>query len=108
VEQCAPLFGVGPFQVQDFEPDERWYLETPSPLKMRLAKALGGAVELELIQPVTENCIHSNRLQADTEGLGHLGFKVADYETTFESFLREGFACLECAETYYPLLTTAP
>jgi methylmalonyl-CoA/ethylmalonyl-CoA epimerase len=102
VEQCASLFGMGPFQVHDFEPDEHWYLETPSPLKMRLAKAPWGAVELELIQPLMWNCIHRDRLQSYGDGLGHLGFKVTDYEKTFESFLREGFVCLERAESFYP------
>ena len=96
------LFGMGPFQVHDFEPDEHWYLEIPSPLKMRLAKAPWSAVELEIIQPLMGNCIHRDRLQCYGEGLGHLGFKVANYEKTFEDFLRGGFVCLERAETFYP------
>jgi len=102
VDYYTSSFGVGPFNVHDFEPDRHWYLEKPSPLRMRLAKAPWGAVELELIQPVAGKSIHRDHLRSKREGLGHLGFKVAGYETAFEAFLQAGFPCLERAETYYP------
>jgi 4-hydroxyphenylpyruvate dioxygenase-like putative hemolysin len=101
VDHYHSIFGVGPFNIHDFQPDKHWYLERPSPIKMRLAKAAWGALELELVQPVEGKSIHRDHLQIHGEGLGHLGFKVAKYETVFDAFVRAGFPCLERAETYY-------
>ncbi len=102
VDYYTSIFGVGPFNVHDFEPEKHWYYESPSPLKMRLAKAAWGAVELELIKPVAGESIHKDRIREKGEGLGHLGFKISDYEAAFDAFVNAGFPCLERAEAYYP------
>jgi 4-hydroxyphenylpyruvate dioxygenase-like putative hemolysin len=100
VSYFSSLFGIGPFTVYDWTPDKHWVREEPSYLKLRMGKAMWGNVELELIQPLEGESLHTDFLETCGEGLHHLGFNVVNYDVVFERFLQEGFKPLMRAESY--------
>ena len=99
-EYYSSIFGLGPFTVYDFEPDKHWYLEKPSHLKLRIAKATWGDIEWEMIQPVEGKSLHQEFLNMFGEGVQHLGFNVKNYEHSFKRFVEKGFQPLMRAESY--------
>jgi 4-hydroxyphenylpyruvate dioxygenase-like putative hemolysin len=101
VKFYTSIFGIGPFYVYEFIPEKHWYHEKPSPLKLLMAKAPWGSMELELVQPLEGKTIHKEFLDTHGEGLQHLGFDVPDYESLFEKFVKSGFKPLQRIETYY-------
>ena len=102
VNYYTSIFGIGPFTVYEWAPDRHWVMEEPSPLKLRMGKAMWGNLELELIQPLEGNSPHRDFLETWGEGLHHLGFHVSDYDEFFRRFLQEGFKPLMRAESYVP------
>lgn len=102
VDYYSSVFGLGPFTVYEFAPDKHWVMEQPSPVRLRLGKAMWGTIELELIQPIEGNSQHFEFLRVFGEGLPHLGFNVPNYDEVFDKFLREGFTPLMRAESYVP------
>jgi len=101
VDYYSSIFSIGPFYVYEFIPEKHWYFEQLSPLKLLMAKAPWGSVELELVQPLEGKTIHKDFLESHGEGLQHLGFDVANYEEIHERFIRAGFKPLQRVETYY-------
>jgi len=65
-----------------------------------MGKAMWGNLELELIQPLEGQAIHTEFLQSRGEGMHHLGFNVANYDEICERFLQAGFKPLLRAESY--------
>lgn len=100
VTYYSSIFGLGPFTVYDFEPDKHWYMEEPSHLKIRMAKAMWGEIEWEMIQPLEGKSLHQEFLTTHGEGIQHLGFNVRKYDETFENFVQAGFQPLMRAESY--------
>ncbi len=100
VSYFSSLFDIGPFTVYDWTPDKHWVREEPSHLKLRMGKVMWGNVELELIQPLEGESLHTDFLETCGEGLHHLGFNVVNYDVVFERFLQEGFKPLMRAESY--------
>jgi hypothetical protein len=99
-EQYAASFGLGPFTIYEFVPDKHWFREKPSPLKLKMAKAMWGPVEYELIQPLEGPSLHQEHLDAHGEGVQHLGFTVSNYEEIFDAMLAAGFEPVMRAESY--------
>lgn len=95
----SSVFGIGPFKVYDFEPEKHWFHEEPSRLKLRMGKASWGALELELLEPLEGKSLHREFLDAHGEGVQHLGFRVSDYDGTYDRFLKAGFNPAMRAET---------
>lgn len=102
VDHYSSAFGLGPFTVYEFAPDKHWYREEPSPVRLRMGKAMLGGIEVELLQPLDGKSDHREFLETRGEGLHHLGFNVADYDEVFGKFLEEGFEPLMRAETFVP------
>lgn len=101
-ELYQSLFGLEPFTIYDFEPDEHWYREQPSPLKIRMAKSFWGPVEYELLQPLEGLSMHQDFLNEHGEGIQHLGFNVRDYDNVFQRMVEAGFQPVMRAESYVP------
>ena len=95
------IFGIGPFKVYEFIPENHWFMEEPSPLKLKMGKAVFGKIELELIQHLEGKSLHKDFLEVHGEGIQHLGFDVSNYDELFDRFIKEGFKPLMRAETYY-------
>jgi hypothetical protein len=48
-EYYSSLFGIGPFTIYDFEPDEHVYWGEPTPAKIRMGKAMWAGTLFEII-----------------------------------------------------------
>jgi catechol 2,3-dioxygenase-like lactoylglutathione lyase family enzyme len=100
MEFLSTVLGLGPFTTYEFAPEKHWFMEEACPLRLGMAKAMWGDVELELLQPLEGRGLHKQFLDTHGEGLQHLGFPVSDYEGMFARFVQAGFQPLERAETY--------
>ena len=82
VARCySATFGVGPFEIYDFEPLKTWvYGEEAEPFKLKIGLADMGAVKLELLQVVSGNPLHRKFLETHGEGLQHIGFYAENYD----------------------------
>lgn len=100
VQYYSSIFGIGPFTVYEFVPENHWFMEEPSYLKLLMGKAMLGDIEFELIQPLEGKSLHKEFLNSHGEGLQHLGFNVINYDEMFDKFLKAGFKPLMRAETY--------
>lgn len=94
------FFALGPFTIYEFVPDRHWFMEEPSPLRLMMGKAMWGAVELELIEPLEGRSLHQEFLDSHGEGLQHLGFNVPDYEKVYDRMVQAGFMPLMRAESF--------
>lgn len=81
VKYYSAVFGIGPFDIYDFEPQKAWLRgEEVGRIKLRIAIADLGTVKLELIQVIEGELPHRDFLAAHGEGLQHLGFYADNYE----------------------------
>jgi 4-hydroxyphenylpyruvate dioxygenase-like putative hemolysin len=93
-------FGLGPWTVYDSTPDKYWFRGKPSHMRLRQGKAMLGAIELELVQPLEGESPFHEHLATYGEGLHHLAFNTEDYEGMVRRFEAEGFKPLLQAEAY--------
>lgn len=79
MEYYGRLFGVGPFRNIVSAPKKHWVKGEPFPIKLNMAFAPIGPVDLELIEPIDDGP-HKWFLDSRGEGLHHLGFIVDNYD----------------------------
>ena len=95
-------FGIGPFNIYEFEAEKYWYKEQPQRLRARQGKAMLGTIELELVQPLIGDSCFGEFLKAHGEGMQHLGFNVPNYDEVFARLVESGFQPLLRVESYVP------
>ena len=100
VEYYSSVFGLGPFTVYEFCPENVWLWEKPSHIKVKQGKAMWGDIELELIQTVEGESVYNEFLRDHGEGIQHLGFNVKNYDEMFQRFREAGFTPLLRVESY--------
>ena len=84
-EACRTFFGEESLPPLEFE---------TGGAKLRLAFFQAGEVQLELIQVVEGETLHSRFLRERGEGLHHLGYFVEDLEESLSRLEREGVRVL--------------
>ncbi len=95
VEYYHALFGMGPFEVYDFEPKRAWlHGKEVKPFKLKIAAADLGPAILELIQVIEGNPPHRAHLELHGEGLQHLGFYVENYDEWKSYVMQQGIDIL--------------
>ncbi|MBI4216052.1 MAG: VOC family protein [Chloroflexi bacterium] len=88
-------FGLGPWRTTTVDTVSQ-YRGQPRPLKMKLAFASLGPVQLELIQPLgEEESIYSEFLKAKGEGVQHLGFYFDSLEKAIADFRAAGIGVVQ-------------
>lgn len=87
-------YGLGPWRTVTVDTVSQ-HRGQPRPLKMKLAFASLGPVQLELIQPLGEESIYSEFLKARGEGVQHLGFYFDSLEETVGKFQEAGIAVVQ-------------
>ena len=92
-------FGLGPFQIIDFNPEKHWVRGQPHPIQLKIALAEMGPVHLELMEPVGGDSPHKQFLDEKGEGLQHLGFYIDDYDGWMAHLKAKGIEVLKTAET---------
>jgi hypothetical protein len=83
VQALSDIFGIGPFRVIMWPPKDRddihrEYYGEPASFTARMAFAELGAIELELIQPISGGSIWSDFLKEHGEGIHHIRFNVSN------------------------------
>jgi hypothetical protein len=98
IKALADQLGIGPWWVRTYEPPlltGRTYRGQPGKYRMRLALAYTGALNWEVIQPLEGPSIYHDFLEANGEGLHHVGLFVQQsnlgFEQCVEEFGRRGF-----------------
>jgi methylmalonyl-CoA/ethylmalonyl-CoA epimerase len=95
----SSLFGIGPFDIYDFEPKKMWIDgKEVKPFRMKIAAAEMGSAKLELLQVIDGSPPHRDFLKIHGEGLQHLGFYVENYDEWRSYVDREGIDLLYEAE----------
>jgi len=89
--------GIGPFvSPKGAAPIlDRQVYGVPAPdVKNRISKAQMGAVELELVQPISGKSVQREFLEKRGEGVNHLGFLVDDLDREVARLLEQGFGVI--------------
>jgi len=102
MESWSSMFGIGPWAVRDFSGADA----EGRPMKVRLAFAYLGPLQLELIQPVEGRIFHSDFLDTQGEGLHHLGFFVDDLEGEVAKLVAQGAKVLNEGPGMFAYLDT--
>lgn len=79
MDYYATVFGVGPFNTFQFNPEKHWVRGKIHPVSLKVALAPMGQVEFELIEPLSDSP-HREFLESYGEGLHHIGFVIDDYD----------------------------
>jgi 4-hydroxyphenylpyruvate dioxygenase-like putative hemolysin len=103
IEYYSKAFGIGPFTpITDLKPDKGWYMGELVPSHHRVSRVMWGAMEFELIQPVSGKSIHRDFLDAQGEGINHLGIETDKYDELVRRITQAGFKPIQALETYLP------
>lgn len=89
IDYYGSVFGLGPFYVIEM-PSEMKYRGQWSTCRLKLAFALSGDIEIELIQVLEGETPHTEYLREKGEGLFHLRFRVDDLDGTLAELAKEG------------------
>ena len=101
IEYYSRVFRIGPFTSMVFTPEKHWVKGKPFPVKLNIAVAQMGPVQMELIEPVGDGP-HKWFLDSNGEGLHHLGFIVDNYDAWMNYLKQQGTEVLMNAETDIP------
>lgn len=90
IEYYSSTFGLGPFQVHEWNQEGFTYKGKTGSSRLKLAFAKSGPIEIELIQVLEGETPHSEFLKQKGEGLQHLRFRVDDMDKTLAELAKEG------------------
>jgi 4-hydroxyphenylpyruvate dioxygenase-like putative hemolysin len=103
IEFYSKAFGIGPFApITDLKPDRGWYMGELVQSHHRVSRAMWGAMEFELVQPVSGKSIHRDFLDAQGEGINHLGIETDNYDELVRKMTQAGFKPIQALETFLP------
>ncbi len=93
------ILGIGPWQVFDADPSivsDVIYHGKLVEHRFRVAIAMVGPLQLELIQPVEGDSVFIDHLNEHGEGIHHLGhIRVDNLDEAVQSLEKDGFPCLQ-------------
>jgi catechol 2,3-dioxygenase-like lactoylglutathione lyase family enzyme len=90
-------YGIGPWQVLEMNPSNVADMtkdEQPHQHAMRLALAMVGSVQWELIEPLDDTSIYADFLRQHGEGLHHVGVAVESYDEAVDALHGKGHILL--------------
>ncbi len=91
--------GLGPFTQLEIPSLEVLYKGEPKRIRMKIAMAHTGNIQLELIEAEGE-CFYTDFLREHGEGLNHLGIYVQDIEKEKQRYVETGIDILQEGEIY--------
>jgi methylmalonyl-CoA/ethylmalonyl-CoA epimerase len=95
IEYYSRVFGIGPFEIYDFQPRKAWVRgQEVKPFELKIATADVGSAKMELIQVIRGEPPHRGFLDVHGEGLQHLGFYVENYDEWKSYIMEEGIEIL--------------
>jgi methylmalonyl-CoA/ethylmalonyl-CoA epimerase len=84
------VFGWGPWGILELDMKDCMYRGESCDARLKIAFAQSGSVEIELIQVLEGETIHTEFLREKGEGLHHLRFKVDDLDAKLADLAKEG------------------
>ena len=97
MEYYWSTFGIGPFTIYTYEPPYVTDMKIrgkPKDYKMKIAFAKMGAIQLELIQPLSES-IYTEFLNEKGEGIHHIGCYVDNLDEAVAIMEKQGISVLQ-------------
>jgi methylmalonyl-CoA/ethylmalonyl-CoA epimerase len=93
LERALPRYEAmfGPFQVATYEMKDCTIRGRRADCELRLALNNSGPVEIELIEVIAGETIHSEHLKRHGEGIHHVRFRVADLEPKVAALEAAGY-----------------
>ncbi len=107
MESYSGILGIGPWKMTEATSPtlgEWTYYGKPARHSFRMGSALSGAIEIELVQPVSGDTVYADFLRERGEGISHFVFEVKDLSETSAVMENEGFAAIQsgvCGEDAY-------
>ena len=93
IRKYVDSYGIGPWQVHQFKREDikEWYEhgQTVEP-SMRIASAMVGQVQWELIQPLDDKSIYARFLAEKGEGVHHIAVAAANFDETLAAEAKRG------------------
>ncbi len=93
------IMGISTWQAFDVDPSiatDAIYHGRPVQHSFKVAMAMVGPVQLELIQPVEGDNLYSDFLDEHGEGIHHLGHvRVENLDEAVQALEKDGFPCLQ-------------
>ncbi len=91
------LCGIGPWNVytNSAPPLKCVYRGQPANYKVKVALALTGEVQMELIEYIEGDTIHRDFIQAGQQGIEHFGVMVPDLDEALKPYTRKGISILQ-------------
>ena len=90
VKNYSTLFGWGPFQISEVDLKGAIYRGKPTDCRLKMAMAQSGAVEIELIEVLEGESIHSEFLRDKGEGVQHVRFSVDNLDEILAEWAKAG------------------
>ncbi len=95
VEFFSSVLGIGPWRTVEATRTSEEITTGATPYRVKLAFASLGPVQIELIQVLEGETIHSQFLRARGEGLHHLGFPVSNIDDMVAELGKRGISVLQ-------------
>jgi methylmalonyl-CoA/ethylmalonyl-CoA epimerase len=107
IDVLTKVFGIGPFRCVDWPPVgredmNRQYYGRSADFTARMAFAEIGAVELELIQPLSGESIWLDFLREHGGGIHHIRYNVEDMDTLVQYLAGQGIGVSQQASGIRP------
>lgn len=93
VRRYAEDYGIGPWQFHEFKPgDVKYWHEHGQPVESfsRIATAMVGSVQWELIQPLSDTGILAQFLAEKGEGVHHIAVATPNFDETLAAETKRG------------------
>jgi len=95
VEFFSSVLGIGPWRTVEVTRTKEQITAGASPYRVKLGFASFGPVQVELIQVLEGETIHSQFLKEKGEGLHHLGFYVSNIDEIVAELGKHGIGVLQ-------------
>jgi len=102
IEHYWNTLGIGPWQIYTIEPPslhDTKYRGKPGQFKMKIALAMVGSLNVELIQPLEGDNIYSDFLRDHGEGLHHLGLFLGSIDEMVKAMDNAGIPSIASGYT---------
>jgi methylmalonyl-CoA/ethylmalonyl-CoA epimerase len=103
VRRWTEHLGIGPWTGYRLQPPRLTgmrYHDADTEFSLRHAFAWQGDLQYELVQPLSGPSIFADHLEANGEGLHHVGTFVPDHAAAVADALAAGFSLIQCAAGY--------
>lgn len=90
VEYYEKVLGWGPFNISEVSLEGCLYRGKPTDVRLKLAMAQSGPIEIELIQVLDGESIHSEFLREKGEGMQHVRFTVDNLDEILAEWAKDG------------------